>query len=696
MKTSAFGWLLAAGVLSLQTAQGATTRNWADGKNAGDLLAADNWNPAGVPAAGDTLNIARNDANNPVSGEFTFSAAETPAFSTVTFARAYAKERSLNPGNGKTLKTTYLNFRYSDHFTIASGTYLVGDTFGVGNSTSNSDTTYLTVDGAGTFVKAAGFEVGTGSATVGQSKGYVTVSGGAVVDTDRLWVGKLGGKESGLTVTGEGTHFYVTNGPVVVGLSRQKKGDEEVWFYSCDNELAVTDKAKLTAKDIYVSTAKDVGDSTSTGNVFRIVGEASVKAESLYVKGTNSVFLSGGGTLKTSIASVGYWLSNSNAAGGGSYLEIADKSLLAAANYVDVGIGDGALDTKGSELKVLSGGKIETPMLRIGADGHYSAGNRLTIDKGGEVITGLFEIRATNETVVAGELTVTNTLNIGRVNNNGIGGSTLTVDGGKMNMWSHNDTSRQTFYMGSYRKRSDANRVIVKNGGEMDLRCNYFYVCASGCSNELVVTGQGSRLVHNAQTTTRNFIIAAAGVDTVHDTGNSVTVSDGGYLETTASFDIGITSTNTPVYDTTMTVDQATLKAGVNISVGLGAGNVNSRLVVRGSQSRISAKSVHVGPRSSIVFDLSDASSSEEALVKLTSAPSFAEGSRIFITSSNPDPERAPAFECTLISCDADMDFSNVEIVIDPASGLRRKYVAGGKTLAVCGGLRPGMAIVVR
>jgi hypothetical protein len=34
--------------------------------------------------------------------------------------------------------------------------------------------------------------------------------------------------------------------------------------------------------------------------------------------------------------------------------------------------------------------------------------------------------------------------------------------------------------------------------------------------------------------------------------------------------------------------------------------------------------------------------------------------------------------------------------VIDPASGLRRKHAAGGKTLAVCGGLRPGMAIVVR
>jgi hypothetical protein len=696
MKTSAFGWLLAAGVLSLQAVHGATSRNWADGKNAGDLLAADNWNPAGAPAAGDTLNIARNVANNPVSGEFTFSA-DTPVFSAVTFARAYGKERSLNPGNGKTLKTTYLNFRYSDLFTIASGTYLVGDTFGVGNSTSNSDTTYLTVDGVGTFVKAAGFEVGTGSATVGQSKGKVTVSGGAVVDTDRLWVGKLGGKESSLTVTGEGTHFYVTNGSVVVGLNRQKKKDEEVWFYSCDNELAVTGKAKLTAKDIYVSTDKDAGDSTSTGNVFRIVGEASVKAESLYVKGTNSVFLSGGGTLKTSIASVGYWLSNSNAAGGGSYLEIADKSLLAATNYVDVGIGDGALDTKGSELKVLSGGKIETPMLRIGADGHYSSGNRLTIEKGGEAVTGIFEIRATNETVVAGELTVTNTLNIGRIiGENGVGSSTLTVDGGKMNMWSHDDTSRKTFYIGAYRKRSDANRVIVKNGGEMDLSCNYFYVCASGCSNELVVTGQGSRLVHNAQTTSRNFIIAAAGVDTVHDTGNSVTVSDGGYLETTASFDVGITSTNTPIYDTVLTVDQASVKAGVNITVGMGAGNVNSRLVVRGSQSRISAKSLCVGGRSSIVFDLSDACSSEEALIRLTAAPSFAEGSRIFITSSNPDPERAPAFGCTLISCDAAMDFSNVEIVIDPASGLRRKHAAGGKTLAVCGGLRPGMAIVVR
>ena len=109
-----------------------------------------------------------------------------------------------------------------------------------------------------------------------------------------------------MIVTGEGTHFYVTNGPVVVGLSRQKKENEEAWFYSCDNELIVTGKAKLTAKDIYISTGKDAGDSTSTGNVFRIAGETSVKAESLYVKGTNSVFLSGGGTLKTSIASVGY------------------------------------------------------------------------------------------------------------------------------------------------------------------------------------------------------------------------------------------------------------------------------------------------------------------------------------------------------------------------------------------------------
>ena len=802
MRNCAFGWLLAAGVLSLQAVHGATTRNWADGKNAGDLLAAENGNPAGAPAAGDTLNIARNVANNPVSGEFTFSA-DTPVFSAVTFARAYGKERSLNPGNGKTLKTTYLNFRYSDLFTIASGTYLVGDTFGVGNSTSSGDKTKLTIDGEGTYVKAAEMFVGIGSQKVAQSYGNVTITNGAVVDAKTV-VGPSGGAENVLTVTGEGSRLYSTNDAVVVGsekLQRLKKVRDEngdvvkdaqgrevyevydgMFWHSCNNVLTVADKAVMTAANVYLG-SQSLYDITSTGNVLSVTGNALVDvADTLYVKGSNSVAVSGSGRVKAARMYVGRWSASAAAPAVGSCCEIGDGGRLdvSGAVYVggeyssgnvlsvhddavvetplfyaigpssvllsqgaklianDITVGYWSLDgvpgggtrfevgngsrvvagtriliggikepacNAGNELRVLAGGEITTPLIEAGQLSARSRDNRLVIEEGGTVHVRKFYMFSTNTAEVCGTLAVTNCADgaseivIGRVYNatGDSSGSSLVVDGGELLVgypFPDNSavTNRPTFYIGHYQKQSDGNRVEVKNGGKASLVCSHLYVGAAGSGNSLIVAGEGSRLVHDATTSFRNVIIGAAGLAGIDNCSNSVAVVDGGYLETDAGIAVG----NPNACDTVLTVDRGTVKVAQGISVGVDAQTVNSRLIVKNSASRISAKTLEVGPRSSIVFDLSDASSSEEALVKLTSAPSFAEGSRIVITSSNPNPERAPAFECVLISCDADMDFSNVEIVIDPASGLRRKYVAGGKTLAVCGGLRPGMAIVVR
>ena len=190
---------LAAAVLAAAVLSGANTFTWT-ADTGGDLMAKENYSTNIVLAAGDTLAINRNNSKNPITGEFTFSVDETPVFYQVKFERAFGNLRRLNPGAGRILRCDYLDFRYSDLFSILSGSYYVNKDLGVGNSTSNSDKTYLTIDGPDTYLKAMALEIGFGSASGGRSCAYVTVTNGAVADA-QIQVGYNGGAANSLTIT---------------------------------------------------------------------------------------------------------------------------------------------------------------------------------------------------------------------------------------------------------------------------------------------------------------------------------------------------------------------------------------------------------------------------------------------------------------------------------------------------------------
>ena len=577
----------------------------------GDLLAKENYGADIAPAAGDTLAVNRNNGNNPITGEFTFSADETPVFYQVKFERAFGNRRSLNPGAGKILRCDYLDIRYSDLFSILSGSYFINKDLGVGNSTSNSDKTYLTIDGGDTYLKAQALEIGFGSASGGRSCAYVTVTNGAVADA-QIQVGFNGGAANSLTITGEGTKFYSTNKAVVVGSARVWNNYASKWFYSDDNLLTVDDNAELIASEVKV----------------------------------------------------------------------------------------GSEDGSGNELKVLSGGKVAAAAkLQVGNYSAPATNNVLNVKTGGEVETDAFLMMATNKAVVSGVMNVAKQFVVGVVNNTtgDIGGSEFVVDGGEVNIGRETETvtNRPTFYIGSYQKQSDGNRVVVKNGGKINLTGNYVNIGSAGSGNMLVVTGTGSRFIHDAQTYLRDFVIGLAGVEGIDNGNNAVTVSDGGYVETSAGLQVGSVGA-WQMHDITLTVDQGTVKVAEKLRVGMDDNITDAQLMVKGSLSRVSAKTIEVGARSRIVFDLSDAQASEEALVQILNKPTFEEGSRIYITSSDRQISRAAAFDCTLLACGADMDLSNVEIEVDPESELRLVKKGDLKKLTVRGGLRPGTVITVR
>ena len=578
----------------------------------GDLMAKENYSTSIVPAAGDTLVINRNNSKNPITGEFTFSLDETPVFNQVKFERAFGNRRSLNPGAGKILRCDYLDFRYSDLFSILSGSYYINKDLGVGNSSSNSDKTYLTIDGPDTYLKAQALEIGFGSASGGRSCAYVTVTNGAVVDA-QIQLGFNGGAVNSLTITGEGTKFYSTNKAVVVGSASVWNNYGSIRFYSDDNLLTVADKAELIASEVNV----------------------------------------------------------------------------------------GGEDGSGNELKVLSGGKVTAAAkLQVGNYSEPATNNVLKVESGGVVETDAFIMMATNKAVVSGVMNVVKQFVVGVVNNTtgDIGGCEFVVDGGEVNIGFETETvtNRPTFYIGSYQKQSDGSRVTVKNGGKINLTGNYVNIGSAGCGNSLVVTGAGSRFVHDAQTNLRDFVIGLAGREGIDNGDNSVTVSDGGCLESDAGIEVGNVSAANLMHDITLTVDQGTVKTAEELSIGMNDNVTNAQLIVKGSSSRVSAKKLEVGRYSRIVFDLSDAQASAGALVQIVNKPTFTEGSRIFITSSDRQISRAPAFDCTLLACGADMDLSKVQIEIDPGTELRLVKRSDLKKLTVRGGLRPGTVITVR
>ena len=103
-----------------------------------------------------------------------------------------------------------------------------------------------------------------------------------------------------------------------------------------------------------------------------------------------------------------------------------------------------------------------------------------------------------------------------------------------------------------------------------------------------------------------------------------------------------------------------------------------------------------VGGHARVVFDLSDAQGSAEALVQLGKAPTFASGSEIYVTSSDPQINKRDRFDCTLISCAENMDLSNVRIEFDPNVNLSRRDADNAKVLKVRCGRNRGFVASMR
>lgn len=689
MKPSLLVWLcvLALCLSGAAVAQAANTLNWTAAAVGGDLMKPANWNPQVVPASGDKLTVDAEKGVQVATYTFPERMPASGALNTLNFLRGGGTAGVLDPGKDHALYAQYLNIRYSAIFSILSGRYFLTASLGVGNSTSNSDTTYLTISGEDTFIQTPTILVGTGSKEVGQSKAHVLVTDKAVVDAV-LGIGQSGGWKNSLIVSGEGSHLYSTNsagsnvGSVTVAL---KSGMG--FCYSRENFLVVSNKADFVASIVRVG----ADDLDTKDNAFLLADHATAAISTLQVTGTNVVRVADGSTLDVSSLVAGYAAKDDPRVNGALF----DVSNALVAVTKEAIVGSNAKDSFDNELRVSGGGVLMTPTLSVGREGLNSFGNVLRIEPDGVVTGGTFYVRGSNRVEVAGLLVVTNAVNVGRVENatGGVGGSELKVCGGKFLM-----DREASFYMGAYNKISDGNKVSVTDGGQLILtNANYLYVGAMGRNNELTVSGVGSRLVHYPVSTGRQTYVGVVGSWSngqrpEYTSDNALTVSDGASFRTRSSLIVG-----QDVSNSTFTVNQATAIVGQNVEIGNGSTLPTPALMkIIGSNARLTATTLKVGAEGRIVFDLADAKSSSEALVQLTSKPTFAAGSTIYITSSNPDVTKAEKFDVTLLSCAADMDLSNVSIEIDPESGLRRLAASNPRALCVRGGRPAGLMMIFR
>ena len=617
------------------------------GSTAGDLMDPDNWGGA-TPTAGVDLDVEGNYA-----GEFTFPA-ETPDaqggyLQSLTIRRGGGTARALNPGDGHVLRTGDLNIRYSEIFTFLSGVYDIKNTLSFGSSTSNSDLTKATVTGENTFMKAKTMTVGTGSSSVGQSRGEVTITGGAVVDAT-FEVGRNGGWKNSLLVTGVGTHLYSTNFTATSFVGSTNQVAPSKICYSWTNLFTVANGASYKGSTLRIG----ADDLTTWGNVFSVTNYATASVSHLYVYGTNKVLVADGGSLD--IYNVRYL-------------------------------------TEGSEIAV-SNGVANVKSLLVGWDAAaYSVGNVFKVEEEAEVTVDTCYVFGTNAIVVSGgELVVTNAIYIGRTEKStgGLGGSLLDVCGGRVTT-----KGTQSFYIGTGLRRVDEATVRVSNGGEivMTNEANYVHVGPRGTGHTLTVTGAGSKFLHYPTTVARNVYVGTnSDTDSAASYGNTLTVSDGGYFKTGASIVVGKISTNE-----TFAVAGGTVDIARDLKVGDSGLSSNAVFSVSGSQSRVRiGQSLQAGANSRIVFDLADAQGSAEALVQLGKAPTFASGSEIYVTSSDPQINEKLHFDCTLISCAENMDLSDVRIAFDPNVNLSRRDADNAKVLKVRCGRNRGLVMSFR
>lgn len=693
-KASLFGKVsVLALCLSVATVtQAANTLNWTAAAVGGDLMESTNWDPQAVPASGDKLTV---DAQKGVQfGTYTFPERmpASGALNTLNFLRGGGTAGVLDPGKDHALYAQYLNTRYSAIFSILSGRYFLTTSLGVGNSTSNSDTTYLTISGEDTFMQTPMIAVGTGSDSVGQSKAHVLVTDKATVDAVPS-IGQNGGWKNSMTVSDEGTHLYSTNSSATVAIGSAtvivKKDGQPTGAicYSRENFLVISNKADFVATTVRVG----ADDLETKDNAFVLTDHATANVVNLSVSGTNVVRIADGSHLDVSALVSGYATRDSPRLSG-SLIEVTNATVDVS---TQVYVGPSYRPTKDNELRIAKGGVLTTPLLNAGVEGAESCGNVLRIEPDGEMLCGTFYLQGTNRVEVAGLLTVTNTVNVGRVVNatGGIGGSELKVCGGTFFM-----DRESTFYMGSYNKISNGNKVSVTDGGQLILtNANYLYVGAMGRDNELTVSGVGSRLVHYPVSSGRQTYVGVVGsVSGVkrpeYTSDNALTVEDGASFWTRSSLRVG-----EDVSNCTFTVDQATATVKETVEIGNGSTLATPTLMkIVGSNARLTATTLKVGAEGRIVFDLADAKSSAEALVQLTSKPTFKAGATIYITSSNPDVTKAEKFDVTLLSCAVDMDLSNVSIEIDPESGLRRWAASNPRVLCVRGGRPSGLMMIFR
>ena len=613
---------------------------------AGDLMDPANWGDV-TPASGDKLEVSTNCVSG---GEFTFPA-ETPDaqggyFNSLTFIRCGGVPRAFNPGDGHVLHVKDLNFRYSEIFSILSGTYDVRGTLAFGLSTSKTDLTKATITGENTFIKANTMSIGTGSASVAQSKGEVTITGGAVVDAT-FEVGKSGGWKNLLLVTGEGTKLYATNGTSYAG-SQTVVGNQTC--YSRDNSVAIANGAHFEASTLRIG----ADDLLTWDNTFAVTNYATASVSNLYVYGTNKVLVADGGELD--ILDVRYF-------------------------------------TRGSAI-IASNGVARIKTLLVGWDNNAdSEGNVFKVDDEAQVTVSVCYVFGTNSIVVAGgELVVTNVIYIGRTEKSagGLGGALLDVCGGRVTT-----KGTLTLYLGTGNRRVDNATVRVSNGGEivMTNEANYVIIGPMGSGHTLTVTGAGSRFLHYPTTTARNVYVGASSASNVGASSDGIlTVSDGGYFRTGASIMVGNYSTNE-----TFAVAGGTVDISQFLEVGNGEYSSNAVFSVSGSQSRVRiGKSIKVGGHARVIFDLSDAQGSAEGLVQLGKAPTFDSGAEIYVTSSDPNVNDAAPFDCTLISSAEDMDLSNVNIVFDPKINIRRLASNDPRVLKVRCGRHIGFSMTIR
>ena len=635
--------LAAAGFLigSAPEALGASLTWTASG--GGNLMDPANWGDGTVtPQAGDSLSITSAFEDN-----LTFPA-ETPSsgsFSALTFEYG---ARAFTPGKDHTLHVENLNIRRSERFTFSSGSYAIGKTFAIGLSTSSTDNTKVSVTGEDTYVKAVSMQIGTGSSAVAQSRGAVTIADGAVVDA-KFEIGRNGGWKNSLLVTGADSKLYATNGISTIGSAKVPKTDGKI-CYSWTNSLTVANGAHFGASTLHVG----ADDLQTWGNSFSVTNLATASVSNLYVYGTNKVFVSDGGELD--IQNVRYFTAGSK-----------------------IAVSNGVANVKG---------------LLVGWDNNAdSVGNVFKVEDGAKVTVDTCYIFGTNSIIVSGgELIVTNAIYVGRteISAGGIGGCLLDVCGGRVTT-----KGTLTLYAGTGNRRVDAATIRVSNGGEivMTNAANYVQVGPQGAGHRLTVTGAGSKFLHYPYNTARSvFVGAVNGNNPSVSYGNTLTVSDGGYFKTSASIIVGNFSTNE-----TFAVAGGSVDIAQNLEVGNGSFSSNAVFSVSGSQSRVRiAKSVMVGGHARVVFDLSDAQGSDEALVQLGTAPTFAPGSEIYVTSSNPAVNGAMPFVCTLVSSAVDMDLSNVSVTFDPTINIRRLDSGNPRVLKVRCGRTFGFSVTVR